>query len=130
MIQKFDTWRCRWREPSTASGADIQKFRDGPHQFVGIADGTPEALESAVPLYDGDILDGINLREEGFEAWLTGEHARRREQPLDLLVKLFRLCAKNGQCDDTPISGGLANRRFKPTDRVNRPDPNNSFRGS
>ena len=42
------------------------------------ADGTPEALERATGLYRGELLEGLSLREEAFEAWLRAERAAAR----------------------------------------------------
>jgi len=65
-----------------------------------VADGTTEALEHASALYRGDLLDGMSLREEAFEAWLRGERARYRELALGALATLFRHCAEKGECDN------------------------------
>src|SRR5262249_50231781 len=39
-------------------------------------DGRPEALEQAVALYRGDLLDGFGLRDAAFEDWLLVERQR------------------------------------------------------
>ncbi len=41
-----------------------------------IARGTPADLEAAVPLYRGDLLDGLDLSDPGFQAWLEEERRR------------------------------------------------------
>jgi TolB-like protein len=53
-----------------------------------IAEGTAEALEEAVALYRGDLLDGIGLDEEAFENWLRTERERLRTLAGDALAKL------------------------------------------
>ena len=40
------------------------------------ADGTPESLEQAAALYQGDLLAGLVLAEAPFEEWLLGERER------------------------------------------------------
>ena len=41
-----------------------------------IASGTPADLETAVSLYRGDLLDGLDLPDPGFQAWLEDERRR------------------------------------------------------
>jgi len=41
-----------------------------------IASGTPADLETAVSLYRGDLLDGLELSDPGFQAWLEDERRR------------------------------------------------------
>ena len=41
-----------------------------------IASGTPADLEAAVSLYRGDLLDGLELSDPGFQAWLEDERRR------------------------------------------------------
>ena len=43
-----------------------------------LSDGTPEALERAVTLYQGDLLDGFVVQDPSFEDWLVGERQRPR----------------------------------------------------
>ncbi len=44
-----------------------------------LAEGTMEALSAASDLWQGDLLAGMELREEGFEAWRNEERRRLRE---------------------------------------------------
>ncbi|MFC7544179.1 AAA family ATPase [Siccirubricoccus deserti] len=46
------------------------------------------ALEAAARRYRGPLLDGITLREEGFEEWLRTERGRLHEQALRVLRRL------------------------------------------
>jgi len=55
-----------------------------------IAEGTPAALERAVSLYRGELLEGITLQEAPFEEWLLAERERLRELALGALAKLLR----------------------------------------
>jgi TolB-like protein/Tfp pilus assembly protein PilF len=54
-----------------------------------LRDGTPAALEEAIALYAGDLLDGSNIRDSGFEDWLTAERRRLRRLLEDALLKLL-----------------------------------------
>lgn len=42
-------------------------------------DGTPAALERAMALYRGELLDGIGIRDPAFEEWLLVERQRLRQ---------------------------------------------------
>ena len=61
-----------------------------------VADGTPEALERAARLYQGDLLAGLVLAEAPFEEWLLGERERLRELALEGLAKLLAHQRKSG----------------------------------
>jgi DNA-binding SARP family transcriptional activator len=47
-----------------------------------VKEGTPEALERAAALYQGDLLSGLAGKEAAFEEWLLGERERLRELAL------------------------------------------------
>lgn len=51
--------------------------------------GTPEALETAIGLYRGDLLAGIGIAEAPFEEWLLTERERLRELAVEALAKLL-----------------------------------------
>ena len=51
--------------------------------------GTPEALERASALAAGDLLDGISIRDAGFEEWLRAERQRLRRLQEDALNGLL-----------------------------------------
>ncbi|MFQ5984806.1 MAG: BTAD domain-containing putative transcriptional regulator [Alphaproteobacteria bacterium] len=54
-----------------------------------VGEGTPEALERAAALYQGDFLDGIGVRDPAFEEWLFYERERLRELARGALSKLL-----------------------------------------
>jgi DNA-binding SARP family transcriptional activator len=54
-----------------------------------LAGGTPEDLERAVVLYQGDLLDGIGVRDAAFEDWMYAERERLRGWAVDALAKLL-----------------------------------------
>lgn len=54
-----------------------------------VADGTPDALERAVALYEGDLLEGVRVDEPPFEEWLLAERERLREMAVDVLTRLL-----------------------------------------
>ncbi len=43
-----------------------------------LADGAPEAVQAALTLYRGDLLEGIAVRAPAFEDWLAAERRRLR----------------------------------------------------
>src|SRR5262247_344323 len=49
----------------------------------------PEALQQAVDLYRGDLLEGLGVTEAPFEEWLAAERERLREFALEALAKLL-----------------------------------------
>ena len=51
--------------------------------------GTPDALEQACALATGDLLDGISVRDAGFEEWLQSERQRLRRLQEDALTALL-----------------------------------------
>jgi len=55
----------------------------------GVGTGTPEALERAVSVYRGDLLEGLAVSEPGFEEWLLAERERLRELALEALARLL-----------------------------------------
>lgn len=62
----------------------------------GVADGTPDALEEAAGLYQGDLLQGFSLDEPLFEDWLVPERERLRELALEALARLLACQSKTG----------------------------------
>jgi TolB-like protein/Tfp pilus assembly protein PilF len=54
-----------------------------------IATGTPDTLEQACARYTGDLLDGIGIRDSGFEEWLRTERQRLRRMLEEALTKLL-----------------------------------------
>ena len=66
-------------------GTDVEEFEQCA------ARGTPAALERAAVLYQGDLLEGLSLREATFEEWLVAERSRLRELALEALGNLLAL---------------------------------------
>jgi len=64
-----------------------------------LGEGTPEALERAVALYYGDLLDGFAVNEPYFEDWLTSERERLRELAREGFAKLLAHQSKAGQTE-------------------------------
>jgi DNA-binding SARP family transcriptional activator len=62
-------------------------------------DATPEALERAVALYHGDLLEGLHVDEAPFEQWLTAERERFRELALDVFARLLTHQSMSGQIE-------------------------------
>ncbi len=60
---------------------------------------TRDALEQAGMLYAGDFLDGIEVRSEGFEAWLAAERTRLRDLAADVLLRLTHIYMDGGEWD-------------------------------
>jgi len=54
-----------------------------------VGSGEPEDLAQAAELYQGDFLDGLDVRDAAFEEWLRGERERLREQTSQALVRLL-----------------------------------------
>ena len=61
--------------------------------------GTPEALEAAMALYQGPLLDGVRVAATGFEEWLESERARLAELALDALRRLVDHHLKRGRAE-------------------------------
>src|SRR2546425_947514 len=62
-----------------------------------VVEGTPEALERAVTVYHGDLLEGIGVNEAPFAEWLTSERERLRELALQGFANLLAHQSKAGQ---------------------------------
>lgn len=58
---------------------------------------TAESLQAAVDLYAGDLLPGLELRSEGFDAWLESERNRFRAMAIDAH---FRLASRHAAAAD------------------------------
>src|SRR5262245_28136444 len=55
---------------------------------------SPAALEEAAELYGGDLLEGLDVREESFEAWLQAERSRVRDRAVEVLTRLLAIQTK------------------------------------
>jgi DNA-binding SARP family transcriptional activator/pimeloyl-ACP methyl ester carboxylesterase len=60
-------------------------------------DGRPRALEQAIALYRGDLLAGLTVKEEPWEAWLRSERARLRDRALEGVARLLTRQRQAGQ---------------------------------
>jgi DNA-binding SARP family transcriptional activator/pimeloyl-ACP methyl ester carboxylesterase len=69
-------------------------------------EGTPEALAQAAALYRGDLLAGLSVAEEPWEAWLRQERERLREQAGDGLARLLAYQRKAGQLEAAVRTAG------------------------
>ncbi|MFI4944246.1 MAG: ATP-binding protein [Burkholderiales bacterium] len=67
---------------------DVVRFE----QRVG--EGAPAALEEAAALYSGDLLEGLDVREESFETWLQAERSRLRDRAVEALARLLAIQTK------------------------------------
>ncbi|MEJ2122617.1 MAG: adenylate/guanylate cyclase domain-containing protein [Alphaproteobacteria bacterium] len=54
-----------------------------------LAEGSPQALQSAVRLYGGEFLEGVRVRDSAFEAALASERQRLHELAVDACTKLL-----------------------------------------
>ncbi len=64
-----------------------------------IDEGTVSALEHAVALYRGDLLDGFVLDEEAFDAWLANERDELRRMVLGALRRILHDRISHGAAD-------------------------------
>ncbi|MEN8261596.1 MAG: BTAD domain-containing putative transcriptional regulator [Pseudomonadota bacterium] len=68
----------------TAMAVDVATFEQL------IEDGAPAAIEQAMALYGGDLLDGISVRDPAFQDWLLIERQRLRGMMEEAAAKLMR----------------------------------------
>ncbi len=61
---------------------------------------TPAALERAGELYQGEFLEGFDLRGEAFEAWQRAERQRLHEVAVEVLSSLLTHYVAVGRSDD------------------------------
>jgi TolB-like protein/Tfp pilus assembly protein PilF len=61
-------------------------------------EGSPESLERAANLYHGSFLEGLNVRENAFQAWSTAQNARYAEIAADVLS---RLCSQQKEVGES-----------------------------
>jgi DNA-binding SARP family transcriptional activator len=64
-----------------------------------VARGTPESLEMAASLYQGDLLEGLSLEEPPFEEWLIAERQRLLELAVEGLARLLAHQRDSGALD-------------------------------
>jgi DNA-binding SARP family transcriptional activator/pimeloyl-ACP methyl ester carboxylesterase len=71
-----------------------------------LAEDTPESLAQAAALYRGDLLAGLGVSEEPWEAWLRQERERLREQAGDGLARLLAHQRKADQLEAAVRTAG------------------------
>ena len=71
-----------------------------------LAEGTPEALAQAAALHRGDLLAGLGVSEEPWEAWLRETRERLREQAGDGLARLLAHQRKADQLEAAVRTAG------------------------
>ncbi|MCG6875758.1 MAG: AAA family ATPase [Betaproteobacteria bacterium] len=82
--------------------------------FEGLlAQGTPEALEQAIELYRGELLDGFSLPEAAYEEWLRGERDRVRTLAMQGFARLVDRQMEAAQ-DDKAIRTATQLVEFEP----------------
>lgn len=64
-----------------------------------LRDGTPAALEQAIALYRGDLLEGVHAAAPAFDHWLAIERERLRGVALDALGRLLAHYEQSGEAD-------------------------------
>jgi DNA-binding SARP family transcriptional activator/peptidoglycan hydrolase-like protein with peptidoglycan-binding domain len=84
---------------SAAVGLDAVLFQDL------IASGTPSDLEKAVSLYRGELLDGLDLPDPGFQDWLEEERRRFRDLMAGALTALMAHKRTDGAPQDAVVLG-------------------------
>ena len=65
-----------------------------------VAKGTPESLDPATRLYEGDFLDGFLIDEERFDQWVIAERDRLHRLALRAHAQLVELLVRNDSVDD------------------------------
>lgn len=73
---------------------DVAEFES----LVGV--GTPEALDPATRLYDGDFLEGFELDEEKFDQWVLAERDRLHRMALRAHALLVEQLSRAGSIDE------------------------------
>lgn len=65
-----------------------------------VAAGTPEALDPATRLYDGDFLDGFQIDEERFDQWVIAERDRLHRLALRAHAQLVEQLSRVDALDE------------------------------
>lgn len=86
---------------ANAVDVDVVRFE------AAVRKGTTEALEEAVELYRGDLLDGVVVDEPDFEAWLLTERERLREMAIAALARLLTQYQASPGAIDRAIQTGF-----------------------
>ena len=91
----------------TAIETDVAKFERL------VKDGTPKALQEAAALYQGELLQGIKVRDPSFEDFLAGERARFHALAVHACSKLL----------DHQVKADLADEAIATAKRLLEIDP-------
>ena len=70
-----------------------------------VASGTPPDLETAVSLYRGDLLDGFDVSDPGFQDWLENERRRFHDLMTGALNALMAHKRADGATQDAVVLG-------------------------
>jgi tetratricopeptide (TPR) repeat protein len=70
--------------------------------------GTPEALEQAMALYRGPLLDGVHVAAPAWEEWLQSERARLGELALEALRRLVEHHLQRGRLEAATLAATRA----------------------
>jgi DNA-binding SARP family transcriptional activator len=65
-----------------------------------LGDGRPPALEQAVALYRGPVLEGLAITERPFEEWLRAERERLHDRAVESLARLLAHQGRVGPVDE------------------------------
>lgn len=81
-------------------GLDAELIECDVARFEALcADGSRAALIEADGLYRGELLDGLTIPEESWEAWLAAERARLSALVLNAQAKLSEALIEDGDCE-------------------------------
>lgn len=71
-------------------GINAEAFEVDVWRFVDLVAGEdPRALEPAMDLYAGDLLEGIEIESAEFAAWLRDERTRLRDIAVEALIRVM-----------------------------------------
>jgi predicted ATPase/DNA-binding SARP family transcriptional activator len=70
------------------------------------AEATPAALETAVTIYQGELLEGLSLNAPAFEEWLLGERERLRGLATKAMETLLAYQVESGRLDTALRTAG------------------------
>jgi TolB-like protein/DNA-binding SARP family transcriptional activator len=77
------------------------------------AESSRTGLEAAAGLYAGDLLDGLDVDSEDFEAWRRLEAGRYRDQAANVLLRLMTASSEASETERA-IDAGLRLLRLEP----------------
>jgi TolB-like protein/DNA-binding SARP family transcriptional activator/Tfp pilus assembly protein PilF len=95
--------------PLVTNRQSVTLDRDSATVDVGVfeqllGDATTEALERAIGLYRGDLLDGVEVHDPAFEDWLLVERQRLRGLAVDAATRLMTHSLGAGRRDRAAIA--------------------------